>query len=93
MTITAAALPLTKTEWQGVAEESVRRLAARSARFNITFTSNDVWAYGLPVPTNARWLGGVMQRLQAEGVIVKVGQGALSERGHGSTMNSYWVGV
>ena len=79
-----------KKQWQQAAEEVVTALADTG----LTFTSNDVWRWpGLPVPPNRRWLGPVVQRLNANGVIRKVGEGVLSEHGHGSRMNSAWTGA
>jgi hypothetical protein len=79
---------MNKEAWQNEAETHVRNLAASG----LIFTSNEVWDTGLQQPENLRWLGPVMRRLQSQGVIVKVGEGVLSERGHGSRMNAAWQG-
>lgn len=78
-----------KINWQADAEDHVRTLASTGE----PFTSNEVWDTGLRTPSNLRWLGPVMTRLRKEGVIEKVGEGVLSERGHGSRMNAAWKGV
>lgn len=77
-----------KEAWQQYAEQQIRLMASTG----LIFTSNEVWNF-LPTPENGRWLGPVMQRLAREGVIVKVGEGVLSHRGHGSRMNAAWQGV
>jgi len=72
--------------WEVEAEAHVLAVAEAQAEFS----SNDVWASGLREPENLRWLGPVMARLRAAGVIEKVATGVLSERGHGSRMNGLW---
>lgn len=82
-----------KTKWQHDAAKVVAALAGASTLNNMPFTSNDVWATGLlPTPPNRRWLGPVMRRAAAEGRIVKVATGVLSEHGHGATNNALWLG-
>lgn len=78
-------------DWLVQAEAIVAGLAAQGDRF----TSNDVWAAGLVAPPsgNRRALGGVLTRAARAGLIVKVGQGAVSLHGHGSAGNSYWQGA
>ena len=77
--------------WTAAAMAAVGKLARAGDRF----TSNDVWLSGLAAPPsgNRRALGGVLVKAAADGVITKVGGGALSLHGHGSTGNAYWQGV
>lgn len=83
------ATPSAKLRWQREAAAVVCKLA----RTGLIFTSNDVWRMGVSTPADRRWLGPVMRRLAAEGVIVRAGHYAPSFFGHGATNNAYWKGV
>lgn len=71
--------------WLARAELVVREIAAMRR----PFSSNDVWAAGLTVPSNRRALGAVMRSLQKEKVIVNTGDEVVSRWGHGGTV-SVW---
>ncbi len=56
-------------EWLAAAESMVLVVA----KSKTTFTTDDVWATGLPKPHEPRALGAVMSRLARGGAIVKTG--------------------
>ena len=55
--------------WSELAAQTVRSVA----RGGGDFTSDDVWAAGLPRPSESRALGPVLMRLARDGEIVAVG--------------------
>lgn len=58
------------TPWQALAEVAVLQVA----REKDEFTSDDIWATGLPKPPEPRALGAVMNRLARAHLIMKTGR-------------------
>lgn len=56
--------------WAEMAYTAVRQVAERKSEF----TPDDIWATGLPKPSDARALGGVMGRARREKLIEKTGR-------------------
>lgn len=62
--------------WLERAAATVRQVA----RARTTFTTDDIWAAGLPEPRESRALGPVLRQAQAAGAIIPTGEYARSER-------------
>lgn len=77
------ALAAAPSGWELSARAAVLRVAARQPG---GFTSDDVWAEGLPAPPEPRALGGVMLAIAKERTIRKTGRFIATTRGsrHGA---------
>jgi len=67
---------VTETDWGQGALAFIKAYPGR------TFSANDLWAAGLPVPANRMWLGLVLRQAAKEGAIRRVGLEGTT-RGHG----------
>lgn len=61
---------MANNHWTELAYTAVRQVAEKQSEF----TPDDIWATGLQKPSEARALGGVMQRARREGLIEKTGR-------------------
>jgi hypothetical protein len=70
-------------EWR---DKAVLFIASWLPRAGGPFSTNDLWAAGLPEPEDARWVNGAMKAAERKGLIRKTGRRVKSKRGGGLTI-------
>lgn len=73
------------SEWRAQARAFVLEYAVKAR----VFSANDLWAAGLPVPSNRRNLSRVLLTLEADGVLRRTGRLVSSHGGHGQPITEW----